>query len=226
MNNSHLWDHDAYILKDGSCGLIGIDEVGRGSWAGPVVAAAVWFKEIFWHGLDELDLWVDDSKKLTEKERLCIVNRAHVWKEKGWIDVGLGQASAEEIDHLHILEATKKAMGRALKQLNIPPHLAPLPLLEEPIVDLYPRILIDGLPLKAFPWAHQALVKGDQKSAAIALASIIAKVERDRQMVALSLDFPAYGFEQHKGYGTPQHQAAIGVHGLTVQHRRSFNYYH
>ena len=116
-------------------------------------------------------------------------------------------------------------MTRALEGFNLPlrvPSASPLPLFDEPSIQPLPHVLVDGRPLKKLRYAHRGLVQGDAKSLAIAMASIVAKVTRDRVMIALDADFPAYGFASHKGYGTPAHQAAIAEHGATLYHRATF----
>lgn len=181
----------------GFAAIAGIDEAGRGPLAGPVAAAAVILPEGFsCPGLD-------DSKKLTaaKRERLyegLTSERAIVW--------GLSFAEPEEIDRINILKATHAAMARAVEALNAE-------------VDF---CLIDGLPVKGFPHPHDGVVKGDGISLSIAAASVIAKVARDRRMVEAAEEFPAYGFERHKGYGTKAHLEALRRHGPCRIHRRSF----
>lgn len=178
--------------------LLGVDEAGRGPLAGPVVAAAV-----------QLDLsapieGVNDSKKLTalRRERLyeAITRQAVHW--------GVGVATPEEIDRLNILEATFRAMQRALQSVQCAAGL----------------ILVDGnRTIKGVAEPRQrAVVEGDGRSASIAAASIIAKVTRDRMMRKYHDRFPLYGFDSHKGYATRQHREAIVTHGLCAIHRRSF----
>ena len=184
--------------------VAGVDEAGRGPLAGPVVAAAVLFEREYLEAEAQRALaGLDDSKKLPPARReffhdlLSACPRACI---------GVGSASVAEIDELNILRATHLAMARALAQLAPPPDLA----------------LVDGLPVKGLPVPHRAIVGGDAASLSIAAASIIAKVTRDRLMVALAAEFPAYGFERHKGYGTPAHLAALRRHGPCPAHRRSF----
>ena len=184
--------------------VAGVDEAGRGPLAGPVVAAAVLFEREYLEAEAQRALaGLDDSKKLPAARReffhdlLSACPRACI---------GVGSASVAEIDELNILRATHLAMARALAQLAPPPDLA----------------LVDGLPVKGLPVPHRAIVGGDAASLSIAAASIIAKVTRDRLMVALAAEFPAYGFERHKGYGTPAHLAALRRHGPCPAHRRSF----
>jgi ribonuclease HII len=178
-------------------GLIaGVDEAGRGPLAGPVVAAAVI--------LDELApiKGLKDSKVLTERarERLFDEIRARA------LCCSIAQASVEEIDTLNILQATMLAMRRAVDGLRLRPH----------------KVLVDGNRLPELTMAAEAIVKGDAKVRAIAAASILAKVYRDRLCLELHVQHPQYGFDGHKGYPTPTHLAALREHGACAQHRRSF----
>ena len=187
------------IHRASGCRVIaGVDEAGRGPLAGTVAAGAVVLPEDF--TLPGLD----DSKKLTaaRRERLYeeLVADDRVRWACGWADV-------EEIERLNILRATHLAMRRAVTALDGP----------QPDM-----VLIDGLPVRDFLWPQQAVVKGDALSLSIAAASIIAKVERDRLMVALDAAFPLYQFASHKGYGTAAHLAALQQHGPSPHHRRSF----
>ena len=184
--------------------VAGVDEAGRGPLAGPVVAAAVAFAKDFLEAEAERTLaGLDDSKKLPAARReffhalLSACPHARI---------GVASASVEEIDSLNILRATHLAMARAVAQL------APLP-------DL---ALVDGLPVRGLPVPHRAIVGGDAASLSIAAASVMAKVTRDRLMVELAAQFPAYGFERHKGYGTREHLEALRRHGPCPAHRKSF----
>ena len=176
--------------------LAGIDEAGRGPLAGPVVAAAVI--------LDARDpvAGLADSKRLCHARRLRlsaeIKARALAW--------AVAEAGVEEIDRLNILNASLLAMQRAVESLAIAPELA----------------LVDGLQTPAVRCPAQAVVRGDSRIPAISAASIIAKVERDRQMTALEDRYPGYGFAAHKGYPTRRHLAALARLGVTAIHRRSF----
>ena len=178
--------------------IAGVDEAGRGPLAGPVVAGVVVLPEDF--SLEGLD----DSKKLTaaRRERLYEALVAH--PRVRWAS---GLAEVGEIDRLNILRATHLAMRRAVAALAAP----------EPDM-----VLIDGLPVRDFPWPQQAVVKGDALSLSIAAASIIAKVERDRIMEALDAAFPHYQFAAHKGYGTAAHLASLQKYGPCPHHRHSF----
>ena len=178
-------------------GLIcGIDEAGRGPLAGPVVAGAVILPK------DCFILYLNDSKKLSEKRREELY---HIITEQA-IAYGIGFASPERIDEINILNATYEAMRDAVKNLNISPQIL-----------LNDAVTIPGIEIKQVP-----IIKGDEKSASIAAASIIAKVTRDRMMVEYDKIFPGYGFESNKGYGALNHINAIKTLGLTPIHRRSF----
>jgi ribonuclease HII len=174
----------------------GVDEAGRGPLAGPVVAAAVI--------LDELRpiKGLRDSKTLgpATRERLAAEVRAKA------LCCCVALASVEEIDRLNILQATLLAMRRAVEGLRLVPK----------------RVLVDGNRLPVLSMPAEAIVKGDAKVAAIAAASIVAKVHRDALLAALHEQHPAYGFAEHKGYPTPEHLAALRLHGACIAHRRSF----
>lgn len=176
--------------------IAGIDEVGRGPLAGPVVAAAVILPEDFFLP------GIDDSKKLSEKKRLEydeIIRREAV-------AFGISMIHAEEIDEINIYQATKKAMMSSIAALQVPPDF----------------LLIDAMRLET-PYPFDAIIKGDARSVSIAAASIVAKTARDRFMKEVSLRFPAYGFHQNMGYGTKEHILAIEQHGITPYHRKSFS---
>lgn len=186
------------LIARGLTPVAGVDEAGRGPLAGPVmVAAAILPKGFAPKGLD-------DSKKLTERRREALYER--ITDPDSGVIWASAAAEADEIDKHNILNATHRAMARAASALFIEPAIA----------------LIDGRPVKGFPFPHEAVVKGDSKSLSIAAASIIAKVERDRIMVAHSESFPHYGFERHKGYGTKLHLEALKEHGPCEIHRQSF----
>jgi len=176
--------------------IAGVDEVGRGPLVGDVVTAAVILdpaRPIF--GLN-------DSKKLSEKKREALFE---IIRENA-LAFAIGRCSAAEIDEFNILQATMKAMQRAVAGLNIQPEF----------------VLIDGNRCPALMMPSQAIVKGDSLVAEISAASILAKVTRDREMAELDLQYPQYGFAQHKGYPTAQHLAALAEHGPLSIHRRSF----
>lgn len=175
--------------------IAGVDEAGRGPWAGPVVAAAVILDP------DHIPQGIADSKVLMPEEREAIFPRILATSR-----VGIGIASVDRIDRDNILNATLWAMSEAVKALPERPRLA----------------LIDGNKAPRLACETRTLVRGDAVCLSIAAASIIAKVTRDRLMVALGREHPHYGFERHKGYGTAEHQWALTTHGATLHHRRSF----
>ena len=191
-----LFRFERECWADGFEFVAGVDEVGRGPLAGPVVAAAV----VFPRGAEFP--CVNDSKQLTEAEREEL--RAAILAIPG-VQVGIGEVDVGTIDRVHILNATHLAMRRAVEQLVRADF-----------------VLVDGRPVKGLPLPSRAIVKGDAKSASIAEASIVAKVYRDRLMVELDGVYPDYGFADHKGYGTARHLEALREFGVTPAHRRSF----
>lgn len=225
----------AYDLKqiEGISSLIGVDEVGRGALAGPVVAGAVMISRDFLEGRWALTKAgrVNDSKMLTAAEREELWLEFDALAKQGLIHATFGVADVAEVETLNILGATKLAMHRAIEGIYPPsafeqktePDLFTPP---EVIAAFQPtvacRILIDGLALRKFPYPHHSIVNGDARSLCIAMASIIAKVTRDRLMTALEEKFPGYGFAQHKGYGTPEHCEALRRLGRCIQHRDLF----
>jgi ribonuclease HII len=179
----------------------GVDEAGRGPWAGPVVAAAVILPS------RPVIRGLDDSKKLSPDRREALARLIRT-EAVAW---GLGWASAAEIDEINILQATYLAMRRALQALAVAPQ----------------HVRVDGnrLPPTAdvpFQATWEAVIGGDGKDAAIAAASILAKTARDAYMIDADRQFPGYGFADHKGYGTARHRQALDTLGLTPLHRRSF----
>lgn len=219
---------------NGVTSLIGVDEVGRGAFAGPVVAAAVVvtreFLESRWAMVKGGR--VNDSKLLSAEQREELWGDFEKLSADGKIRASHGMASVEEIQDFNILGATKLAMRRALGGIFPPEALEPER--EEP--DLFSsfeerktfqptisaRVIIDGLALRGFPYPHTAFVNGDARSLCIAMASIVAKVARDRLMVELAGKFPGYGFAQHKGYGTLEHRDAVLRLGRCIEHREAF----
>lgn len=191
-----LFRFERECWADGFEFVAGVDEVGRGPLAGPVVAAAV----VFPRGAEFP--CVNDSKQLTEAEREEL--RAAILAIPG-VQVGIGEVDVGTIDRVNILNATHLAMRRAVEQLVRADF-----------------VLVDGRPVKGLPLPSRAIVKGDAKSASIAAASIVAKVYRDRLMVELDGVYPDYGFADHKGYGTARHLEALREFGVTPAHRRSF----
>lgn len=178
-------------------GLVaGVDEAGRGPWAGPVVAASVILNP------RKLPKGVNDSKLLTRTRRETL---SQVILETA-LSSGIGLCTPDEIDTYNILGATKLAMRRAFDAMPVKPAVA----------------LVDGNQLPDMPCAMEAIIDGDALCLSIAAASILAKVTRDRIMGELAREFPEYGWERNAGYGTRQHQDAIALHGITPHHRRSF----
>ena len=175
--------------------VCGIDEAGRGPWAGPVVAAAVILDP------KAIPRGLNDSKKLTPEAREAlfqpICSSSHF---------GIGIVDVEIIDEINILQATYLAMQRAVAALVHQPHV----------------VLVDGNRAPQFGCEVQTIIEGDGKSLSIAAASILAKVTRDRLMIQLDVEFPYYGFAAHKGYGTPFHAARLDAHGPCAAHRKSF----
>ena len=182
----------------GSSATVGVDEAGRGSLAGPVVAAAYQFHEsgVQLEGLD-------DSKKLSRKKREGLFERLTDGEMGRW---AVGEASLEEIEEHNILVASQMAMARALKGLG----------------DVTGVILVDGLPAKHLGKEHVAVVGGDGICPSIAAASVVAKVSRDRTLLQFGQLYPMYGFSKNCGYGTAEHLQALRVHGPCPLHRRSF----
>ena len=184
------------LVWDASGLVAGVDEAGRGPLAGKVVAAAVI--------LDDAKpiKGLADSKKLTalKRDKLYDEIRAKA------LCVGVGEASVEEIDRLNILQATMLAMQRAVAALRLKPV----------------KVLVDGNRIPQLDVLAEAIVQGDAKVQAISAASIIAKVTRDRQCIQMHADYPQYGFDGHKGYGTAVHMAALKAHGACAEHRTSF----
>ncbi len=176
--------------------VCGIDEVGRGPLAGPVVACACILPK------DSRILYINDSKKLSEKRREALFEQ--IMAEA--VSVGIGQASWDRIDEINILNATYEAMREAIGKLNPAPDLC-----------LNDAVTIPGVSITQVP-----IVKGDAKSMSIAAASIVAKVTRDHMMEEYDSEYPGYGFARNKGYGTAEHIAALKELGPTPIHRRSF----
>ena len=192
-----MLQHERGLWESGRRYVAGVDEVGRGPLAGPVVAAAVILPQDF----DVLG--VDDSKKLSPKKRdelfAVIKERALAWSI-GWV-------SPEKIDEVNILEATKLAMAQAVNGLAVKPD----------------HVLIDGnFTVRALPLPQTAIVKGDANSTSIAAASILAKVTRDRYMEEMALQYPGYAFESNKGYGTKAHYEGLKALGPCPIHRKTF----
>ena len=218
---------------EGVAGLIGVDEAGRGALAGPVVAGAVLVTRQFLEGrwATTKAVSVNDSKQLTPAEREELWLEFETLAAQGQIHAHYGVADVAEIEQFNILGATKLAMRRAIAGIYPPEAFErkrepDLFASAEEIAAFQPtvsaRILIDGLALRNFPYPHTGIVSGDARSLSIAMASIIAKVTRDRLMNDLDTRFPGYGFSQHKGYGTEEHREAVLRRGRCVQHRDLF----
>ncbi|MSU57043.1 MAG: ribonuclease HII [Pedosphaera sp.] len=198
------FEFERALWSRGVTRVAGVDEAGRGPLAGPVVAAAVVFPNQ-WNdsGFDERLRDLNDSKQLTAAEREDFFSILTSLPE---IYFAIATVDSATIDHINILQATHRAMNEALAKLQPPPE----------------HVLVDGRPVKSMEIPSTAIVKGDSLSYSIAAASVLAKVTRDRMMLAFHEQFPAYGFAGHKGYGTPQHLAAIAHLGPCPIHRRSF----
>ncbi len=193
-------EEEMALLSQGYSSIAGLDEAGRGCLAGPVVAAAVILP--LSEEIPLLLAGVRDSKQMTPlaRERFFAVIHQHA------LAIGVGIGSVETIDTRNILQATKLAMKEALAALALAPQ----------------ALLLDALLLRDIALPQRSIIKGDARCLSIAAASVIAKVTRDRLMLQLHQVYPAYGFDQHKGYGTPAHLAALQVHGATPHHRQSF----
>ncbi len=191
-----FWAYENAAYSDSVSCICGVDEAGRGPLAGPVFAAAVILpKGLLIEGLN-------DSKKLTEKKRELLFDEITAQA----LAYSIASASEREVDEINILQATFLAMRRAIAGLSISPDLA----------------LIDGNRDTDFGVPSKTIIKGDSLSANIAAASILAKVSRDRMMCAYAQQYPQYGFDVHKGYGTKRHYEALRIHGPCPIHRTSF----
>ncbi|MBI4747350.1 MAG: ribonuclease HII [Acidobacteria bacterium] len=184
------------IWARGYKSLAGVDEVGRGAWAGPVITAAVILDP------EQIPAGLNDSKKLSAAQRL---NLAELVKESAR-GLAFGTQSAAEIDTYNILEATRRAMMLAIEELIPGPDF----------------LLIDAVHLPKVKIPARSIIRGDAQSVSIAAASIVAKVYRDQLMTAYDTEFPGYGFARHKGYGTAEHQVALDKLGPSLIHRLSF----
>lgn len=196
------FEHEQKIFAalGASARIAGVDEVGRGPWAGPVTACAVVLDP------DNIPEGLDDSKKLSAKKREVLYDQICATS-----DVSIAHVSVAEIDQINILQASLLAMETAVAGLNKPADFA----------------LIDGNKTpKNLICPSETIIKGDAKSVSIAAASIVAKVTRDQIMVALSQQFPGYGWETNAGYGTKRHQEGLKSLGVTTHHRRSFKPIH
>ena len=191
-----MLEYERSLYKQGFDLIAGVDEVGRGPLYGPVVVAAVILpKDYYVDGLD-------DSKKLTPKKR----DKLYDIILENALDISIFEVSAQEIDEINILNATKKAMYNAIKGLKTIPN----------------HVLIDAVNLEDLTIPSTSIIKGDAKSASIAAASIVAKVHRDRMLIEEEKIHPGYGFDKHKGYGTKLHIEKIKELGVLENHRKSF----
>lgn len=190
------FSREAHAIEQGFWPLAGVDEVGRGPLAGPVVAAAVILDP------DLIPAGLADSKELSAAKREALFGQI----AKAALGIGIGSVTAQEIDTINIRQATLLAMKRAIAGLPIKPR----------------QVLVDGNDPPTLPCPCDAIIKGDGSVASIAAASIIAKVTRDRMMARLAMHYPAYGFAGHAGYATAEHRAAIQAHGPCPEHRFTF----
>ncbi|MDD5290256.1 MAG: ribonuclease HII [Patescibacteria group bacterium] len=189
--------HEHKLWKQGYDLIVGLDEAGRGSWAGPLVAGAV----VWPRGFKKVD-GLNDSKKLTpsarEKLFLQIVKNCLGW--------AVGIVPHTHLDEVGVLEANREVFRRALENLGLTPHY----------------VLVDGVKIFEPAVPHEFIIRGDGKIASIAAASIVAKVVRDRMLAQFSKDYPEYNWHNNKGYGTEEHRAALDQFGLSELHRLSF----
>lgn len=201
---AEMKSEEAALHEEGFRIIAGVDEVGRGPLAGPVVAAAVVLPEDF------NVLGVDDSKKITEKNREKLFTEI----KAECVSWGIGMASHEIIDEINILQATKLAMKRAVKDLE--KNLA------KRGAGSLDMVLFDAVEIEDLDIPQKSYIKGDAKVLAIAAASIIAKVTRDRMMIKYAREYPWYAFEKNKGYGTKAHYEGIREKGVCPIHRKTF----
>lgn len=235
-----LYKFDKKMIGEKIPGIVGVDEAGRGCFAGPVVAGTVWVHRRFYENLTPIRRagFINDSKQISQETREEIFALIEHWERAGELIFATGTADVREIEALNILGASRLAMLRAVDGVIEKFRAQSSGMLgagtcpfatagadDAPLFDKgisFPRMLVDGRPLVPFVWRHEAIVKGDATSLAIALASIVAKVTRDRMMVAFDAEFSGYNFAEHKGYGTPTHIAAIRKNGITPLHRLKF----
>lgn len=196
MNQTDFKSQSIDHSQESARWVAGLDEVGRGPLAGPVVTAAVILDP------EKPIAGLADSKVLSEKKREALFDEI-LEKAKAW---SIGRAEVDEIDDINILQATMLAMQRAVAGLSLQPG----------------HVLVDGNRCPDLPCTAEAIIKGDGKIPAISAASIVAKVTRDREMVLLDAEYPGYGLAGHKGYPTKAHMAALNDLGVTPIHRRSF----
>ncbi len=193
------------IEKSHTGPVIGLDEVGRGPLAGPVISCGCLFKN--YDNIRINSKLITDSKKLSSKKRRFVFKHLFKLMKNNYLIYKLGMATVEEIDEINILEATKLSMKRVLDKFNL----------------LKANLIIDGnFKLNYNNYYEDSIIKGDQKSISIAAASIIAKIHRDRLMTILSKKIRKYAWEKNSGYGTKQHLEELNIHGPTIYHRKSF----
>lgn len=195
MTDPKLYTIENNLHHLGAKYIAGVDEAGRGPLAGPVFAAAVILKP------DAKFTHVDDSKKLSEKQRLLALEEIKAQS----ISISIGISSVEEIDLINIYRASRETMISAIKHLKVKPDY----------------LLIDAMPIE-IDIPSESIIKGDQKSISIACASIVAKTARDAYMLEMDKLFPNYGFKNHKGYGTKEHLHALETYGITPIHRKTY----
>jgi ribonuclease HII len=229
MKMNKLQRHDALELENADY-LIGLDEAGRGCLAGPVTAGACVLSEGFFENVEVLkrSASINDSKQLSATAREAQFETMVALKAEGWLDFAVAEGSVAVIAEHNILGATRVAMQSAVEALQVRAKDWELPLAAAsgPLFDaeanLNTRLLVDGRALKPFPYVHTALVKGDSRSLVIAMASIAAKVSRDRVMKKLDKKYPEYDFAQNKGYGTAAHRKVLSEKGACPAHRELF----
>ena len=225
------WTHDRKFVKNFS-GVVGVDEAGRGCLAGPVVAGCVILpKKFFTEAKNRKRVEkINDSKQFDESTREKLFEVIHCLMEEGEMFGATGSASVLEIEEHNIVGATCLAMQRAMEQASVNSRSMWKPTRNQP-ADLFAsgeqentgwQVLVDGRPMKRLCFVHDGLVKGDTISLAVAMASLLAKVTRDREMRELGDVFPAYGFSSNKGYGAPVHIDALRQYGPCDHHRPRF----
>lgn len=236
LKRPRLTAFDRSCFGEETVAVVGVDEAGRGALAGPVVAAAFLAPREFYESAAcrRVRPLIRDSKTLPFDKREAAFHSLEKCRDQGGLIFAPGVASVEEIADENILGATRLAMRRALDSVlgatgcpeRVWAEMEPGDLFfsEEQAreVQKRPVILVDGRPLKPFFYPHTALVKGDGRSFAIAAASIVAKVTRDRLMLDYHQEYPLYGFERNKGYGTPRHVEALDQYGTCPLHRTKF----
>jgi len=225
------WTHDRKLVKE-QLGVIGVDEAGRGCLAGPVVAGCVILPKGFFSCAKNRKTVeeINDSKQFAEVRRESLFDTIQRLVGQGQIYAAFGSASVEEIEEYNIVGATCLAMRRAMQKASAQSMglWSPLPQDAEDLFSVEReqspswQVLVDGREMKRLPFKHEGLVKGDTLSLAVSMASLIAKVTRDRLMHDLHLQFPQYDFSSNKGYGAPNHLKALRELGSTIHHRPRF----